>query len=95
MLVQVQSAPKEYIMTIDFFGASWCKACKPQLAQWQISAAKYGHTLNYIDVDLEPDNAGEHGVKTVPTVYVNRTLPVAIHGAIAIREIDKICRGDM
>jgi thioredoxin-like negative regulator of GroEL len=82
-------------MTIDFFGASWCKACKPQLEQWQISATKYGYTLNYIDVDLEPECAGEHGIKTVPTVYVNRELPVAIHGAIATREIDKICRGDM
>jgi thioredoxin-like negative regulator of GroEL len=82
-------------MVIDFFGASWCQACKPQYTAWGKAATKYGHTLNYIDVDKDPENAGEHGVKTLPTVYVNRDLPLAIHGAIAIREIDRICNGEI
>jgi thioredoxin 1 len=82
-------------MTIDFFGASWCQACKPQYYAWLKAAEKYNIPINYIDVDKEPENAGEHGVTTVPTVYVDRDKPLAIHGAIAIREIDRICKGEI
>lgn len=80
-------------MHIDFFGAACSKVCTEQYQAWVKAATEHGYQVNYIDVDLEPEQAGEYGVRTLPTVYVNRGLPLALHGPIAIKEIDKICRG--
>ena len=57
-------------MQIDFFGATWCPSCKGQLALWQAYAGKYGHTVNYIDVDECPEDAGENAVTGLPTVIL-------------------------
>lgn len=57
-------------MIIDFFGAKWCTACKGQLEVWKMYATKYGHTVNYIDVDENPEDAGESGIQSVPTVLL-------------------------
>ena len=57
-------------MIIDFFGAKWCTSCKGQLEAWKTYATKYGHTVNYIDVDENAEDAGEAGVKSVPTIIL-------------------------
>jgi len=74
-------------VTINFYGAKWCKACQPLLELWQKNATKYGHTLNYIDVDKAPSLATVDDVRSVPTVIIG----LQRYQTIGASEIEKVC----
>lgn len=74
-------------MQIDFFGAPWCNACHGQLDHWKKAAEKYGHTLNYIDVEKHPEEAGESGVSSLPTIFIGEARYLGMRP----EEIDKVC----
>ena len=49
-------------MEIKLFGATWCPACRQAKEFLDVNAIIY----DYIDVDLESENAQEIGVRFIP-----------------------------
>ena len=80
-------------MTVNFYHAKWCSACHINESMWAGACAKYGHTFNPIDVDEQPDDAGENGVKSLPTVIIDKPLPFVIIGGQTRQVIDRIVKG--
>jgi thiol-disulfide isomerase/thioredoxin len=74
---------------IMFFGAPWCVSCKGQYPIWQMFAEKYGHEIEYIDIDQNPGIATEHSISGLPTVVFadGRRYP----GAQNTTTINKAC----
>jgi len=76
-------------MIIKYFSASWCVTCKAQYPIWQMYAAKYGHELQYVDIEQEPQLSQDYGISGLPTAVFEdgRRFP----GAQMTGNIDKAC----
>lgn len=57
--------------TVKQYGAHWCNPCKALTPIMQ-QIAEQNPTINYqyIDVDHNPDEAREQGIRSVPTVVI-------------------------
>ena len=55
--------------SIKYFTAGWCGPCqrfKPIMQE----VANEGHSVQFIDIDLERDVAQQYNVRSVPTVVI-------------------------
>ena len=57
--------------SIKYFTAGWCGPCqrfKPIIQE----VANEGHSVQFIDIDLERDVAQQYNVRSVPTVVIEQ-----------------------
>ena len=57
--------------SIKYFTAGWCGPCqrfKPIMQE----VAHEGHSVQFIDIDLERDVAQQYNVRSVPTVVIEQ-----------------------
>lgn len=58
-------------MKITVFSAAWCGPCQQLKPQIQALAAKRGWAVEVVDIDERPDLASAHGVRSLPSVFVD------------------------
>tara|TARA_Y100000361_G_scaffold101724_1_gene91513 strand:+ start:4050 stop:4349 length:300 start_codon:yes stop_codon:yes gene_type:complete len=54
---------------IKYFSAEWCGPCK-MFKPIMKEIADEGHTVEFIDLDTNPNQAHEYGVRSVPTTII-------------------------
>ena len=71
---------------ITVFGAEWCPGCK------QLKAALIAKSIefDYMDVDANPAQTSELGIRSLPTTIVHGTVETRIMGNHVQKIIDAI-----
>lgn len=69
------TAKIESVVTIIDFYATWCGPCKQQAPILDEVAKEYGNRVKLvrIDIDQDPQKAGQYGVEAVPTLVFEST----------------------
>ncbi len=69
------TAKIESVVTIIDFYATWCGPCKQQAPILDEVAKEYGDRVKLvrIDIDQDPQKAGQYGVEAVPTLVFEST----------------------
>lgn len=59
-------------MKVLFFTAPWCAACKEIKPFVEREAANRGASIEYVDVDANPDAANNYGIRNIPMLIIER-----------------------
>ena len=58
--------------TMKYFSATWCGPCKTFKPVMNEIAGE-GHSVQFIDIDLQQDLAAKYNVRSVPTVVIEES----------------------
>ena len=88
---KIQSDPKPAF--VDFW-ATWCGPCRMIAPTFEKLAEKYSNEINFakVNVDEEPEIAGQFGIRSIPTLLLIKDGKVAeqVIGARPYEELAKV-----